>query len=147
MTDLCTHPNRYDGYCIHCWAERARQAERKARQYEIDNPTICYQCGQAAEQGWVSPVQEAENKKEYFRLCDVRDDLLKKLTISVEALHKARHAMRWYLWHECSDHDAMEYRVIQAVESALAAIEKNHSPDCDVNDTNPDGIKKPCNCP
>jgi hypothetical protein len=22
----------------------------------------------------------------------------------------------------------------------------NHHPDCDVNDINPDGIKKPCNC-
>jgi hypothetical protein len=22
----------------------------------------------------------------------------------------------------------------------------DHSPDCDVNDANPDGIKKPCNC-
>ena len=40
-----------------------------------------------------------------------------------EALRAARHAMEWYEWHKCSDHDCMEYKAKLAVEAAL-------HPDC-----------------
>lgn len=41
----------------------------------------------------------------------------------LDALRKARHAMEWYDWHKCSDHDCMEWIAIRAVNEALAKLE------------------------
>lgn len=80
-------------------------------------------CGQ----GWVSPAQEAEDQKEYFRLCDVRDDLLKKLTLAVEALKNAKitlMTLNAYGYPTSSEKSQVINPVLGSISAIIAAIEK-----------------------